>query len=548
VFESPIPENEETLKCVVFELQPPKEFSIWRDITSTVLSICSSGVGVKSTMSSKIWRIGSYYGKSNHFIIPYPAQRITLAGWKKSYESAHSAPVSVDDVIKPHSISTYQPVDEYTWAANPFRSTSPRHIRTMCSMKVDPRGPYASLQYAVSDTTHTSNQMIASQNKCSFDITLHDYEAFGHLRAGHKLQWRNMLRELRRQVLSISNHDVHILFLQAIWQAGPRAQNHTWYREAHRDLTEPDFLKDVHSEISEILKGIKPSWNRAYACGVLVTIAARIISITDAAEIRGQFSQFLRDARKVAHTWLKEIMAQCDKSPSPDIRKDESAKEMAEWQRHILLVAMVCRSTFNVDDSFTDTLLSSSEDVATFVECGHAIHTSKPPSLDALPFAMRAMYHRDQLFAVRLLPRLVDRIKHCGKGLDDGIYTIWKGHTKGQKWTILPVPHERWCAARTKGGDGRVSVEVHFNLLGEHIFSNPNVLLTCIQDGSLYVNDKTFGKLPDVYTEHPTYRRVFGDSVSFVIVQTRVRILMSFSVCASNGHIDYAWHALCDKV
>ncbi len=423
-------------------------------------------------MNGKPWRVASYDGYRLHFATPYPAQRITLAGWKKHYDYDYRPPVSHDDVIKPHSISEYQPVDGYRWATNPFRSNgacSLQHIRDMCTMQVDPQGPYASLQYAVSDTTHTSNQIIASQHECSIDITLHDYEAFGHLRAGHKLQWRNILRELRRQVMSISNHDVHVLFLQAIWQAGPRAQNQTWHREAHRDLTEKAFLEDVCSEISKLLKEIEHSWNRAYACGVLSIIAARIITVADDAEIRERFIQFLRDARKIASTWLKQIMTQRDEAPPPDITKDESAKEMVKWQRHILLAAMVCRSTFNVDDSFIDELLWSCEDVATFVECGNAIHTSKPPGLGTLPFAMRAMYHRDQLLALRLLPKLMDRIENCGEGLDNGIYTICNVHTKGQKWTFLPVPHERWCAIRTKGGDGRMSVEVHFNLLGERI-------------------------------------------------------------------------------
>ena len=61
-------------------------------------------------------------------------------------------------------------------------------------------------------------------------------------------------------------------------------------------------MKDVHSKISRILKEIRHSWNRAYACGVLSAIAARIISVTEDAEIREQFIQFLRDAREVVHT------------------------------------------------------------------------------------------------------------------------------------------------------------------------------------------------------------------------------------------------------
>jgi len=422
-------------------------------------------------MNGNPWRVRFYDGYSHRFTNPDYAHRITLAAWKKRYNNVYSPPVSYNDVIRPHSMSGYRPIDGDTWATNPFTSNgacSPQHIRSICTMQVDPQGPYASLQYAVSDTTHTPNQVIASQNECSVDITLHDYESFGHLRAGHKLQWRNMLRELRRQVLSISNQDVHTLFLQAIWQAGPRAQDHAWRREAHQDLKERAFLEDVSSEISHILEGIKQSWNRAYACGVLCTIAARIVSIADDPEIRERFIRFLRDARNIARSWLKDIMEQSDNSPPSDDSKDDSAKEM-KWQRHILLAAMVCRSTFDVDDSSIDKLLCSREDVATFVECGNAIYTSKPPRLNSLPFALRAMYHRDQLLALRLLPKLMICIDRCGDGLDDAISAIWDKYTRGQKWTELPVPHERWYGTQINGGNGEESVEVHFNLLGERL-------------------------------------------------------------------------------
>jgi len=39
----------------------------------------------------------------------------------------------------------------------------------------------------------------------------------------------------------------------------------------------------------------------------------------------------------------------------------------------------------------------------------------------------------------------------------------------------------------------------------------PNVTLAA--DGALYVDHKMFGKLPDTYTQHLTYRRLFGESV-----------------------------------
>jgi len=34
-----------------------------------------------------------------------------------------------------------------------------------------------------------------------------------------------------------------------------------------------------------------------------------------------------------------------------------------------------------------------------------------------------------------------------------------------------------------------------------------------VVDGALYVDHMMFGKLPDAYTQHPTYLRLFGGSV-----------------------------------
>src|SRR5258706_4763804 len=37
--------------------------------------------------------------------------------------------------------------------------------------------------------------------------------------------------------------------------------------------------------------------------------------------------------------------------------------------------------------------------------------------------------------------------------------------------------------------------------------------VTLVVDGALYVDHTMFGKLPDAYTEHTTYLRLFGGSV-----------------------------------
>jgi len=37
--------------------------------------------------------------------------------------------------------------------------------------------------------------------------------------------------------------------------------------------------------------------------------------------------------------------------------------------------------------------------------------------------------------------------------------------------------------------------------------------VTPAADGTLYMDNKMFGKLPGEYTQHLTYRRLFGESV-----------------------------------
>jgi len=89
-------------------------------------------------------------------------------------------------------------------------------VREKCTLKLPP-GPYRGLQYAVNNTIHTSNEVIASQAKCPEALTMHEYYAFGALRSGHRLQWRNIARELTTRILNVNCYETHALFTQAAW-------------------------------------------------------------------------------------------------------------------------------------------------------------------------------------------------------------------------------------------------------------------------------------------------------------------------------------------
>ena len=466
-----------TLKCVVFELRVSKQFAVWRDATSVVLYACSGEI--KEKADGKPCLISSYPNYKRRFSDSYAGHKLELAAYRTKNDSILKAPVSLKDGIKPHSMSNYRIINQKSWAINPFLSdpkASFRYLRDICTLKVKPNGPYKSLQFSVSATTHTSNEIIASQDSCSTTITLHDYEAFGHLRSGHRLQWRNMLKELRRDVLSISHEDVHILFLQAMWQVEEKSKANAWRREAHADAAEHAFGLEGLEEMTKFLENIAENWAWSYACGVLIAMATRIMSLTDEPEVQVAALKFLKRPRTVTHRWIKEIrdVKKRDDQCNPNADGTGSAEEAVAKQRQALLVALVCASTFNVDDPLIDDVLDPAHDIAILVECRNVIHMNKPPMLTSLPFALRMLFYRDELLALRLLPKLARFISASPDvqgGLDNGVKALWDGYIPFGQWEVHNCPYERWYYTRTAEENGLQSVDVHFNLLGMYIAS-----------------------------------------------------------------------------
>jgi len=126
-----------------------------------------------------------------------------------------------------------------------------------CTLKLPP-GNYKSLQYVLDGTQHTSNSIIANQDECPGSITLHELYSFSTLRAGHRLQWRNISRELVSRVLNFNHIETHLLVMQAAYEAGPSGLAFT--RDSHVDLVEEDFGLSLLSAIEDGLGSVESNW------------------------------------------------------------------------------------------------------------------------------------------------------------------------------------------------------------------------------------------------------------------------------------------------
>jgi hypothetical protein len=109
-FERPLPAKKVTLRCVVFELRVSKQFAVWRDATSVVLSACSGGI--KEKTDGKPWLISTYPNYKSRFSGSYAGRKLELAAYRTKYDSTCRAPVSQEDGIKPHSMSNYRIINK----------------------------------------------------------------------------------------------------------------------------------------------------------------------------------------------------------------------------------------------------------------------------------------------------------------------------------------------------------------------------------------------------------------------------------------------------
>lgn len=202
--------------------------------------------------------------------------------------------------------------------------------------------PYRGLQYTVESTTHAPNKIMATQSKCSNELQLHEYLAFGLLRAGHRIQWLNIIRELRALTLTFSKREVNMLIMQAAWQAGP-AEPSEPCRESHLDLQELEFGNNFLYELENMLRSIEANWQEGIAAQTLIKLAARLLSVSKYEIIALRAVEFLREARRVCLDWTRQLA---------DKLRNCGEEDTKDFQLRVLLMAAICRTTYDVDEVY----------------------------------------------------------------------------------------------------------------------------------------------------------------------------------------------------
>ncbi|KAG2337794.1 hypothetical protein BDR05DRAFT_740578 [Suillus weaverae] len=490
VHEWPLPAHEKEAIVVVFELVCPTAFDMWRCMTLHVLI----DVGTpKKILPTRPFMTLPKYGALKRYRQCHPRQRLTLASDAKPFGSSHYGRTHIPTVggsVCVNNGLVFRPFETATntWAAKVVSLQC--DFSELCTF-VLPRGPYHGLQRYFAETSHASNEVIANQTDCHKDMSIHEFIAFGSLRSGPKLQWMNILRELRARTLNFRREEVHLLLAQAISQVGPLSSDEglLW----HEELKSMPFLRAFLGELESLVASVEENWLEGVTISTIIMLVCRVLSSTQAESIKNRGQSLLRRIRVATFTLLAQLSTQVETSNDSDVTFSR------ELQGRIRDMAITCRSTFDVDEDAS--LLLTSNDVKVYAYCAVMIHDNTPSQLGELTQHSKLLLERDKRCCHALEATVRQYVELHREGLDCAVAEIWGSYRPGTRWSALPTPKSRWLVSHTARSCTQLSQVVHFNLV----------------TGCLLVDGKQLRRLPSVIEQHPTYRSTFGARVFDVV-------------------------------
>ncbi|KAL0572352.1 hypothetical protein V5O48_009608, partial [Marasmius crinis-equi] len=485
VLEWPLPSVEWEAKAVVFELDSPLAFRVWRATTYHFLRNVCFPVALREETSIPDVRVRLHtYSELAPFFTASSAstQKIILASSAKSWLQTHykgvSIPSTEEKVCLRNALQLrlFDAVDD-VWISRPFSGCT---IAQECAYALPP-GPYANLQYSVDSTEHTSNQVLANQFECSRELSLHEYIAFGSLRAGENLQWLNILRELRARILTFSQDAVEILIMQAALQMGPLSDGR-W--QWHEELYNPDFQTALLKELRDLQYSIRSNWSEVTSMRIVIFLAHRILSWSSTAAVTQMVLALLKDAQHIAYNWMRDV--------AEKLQKTEDKSSSFELQLRLCELAAVCRATADFSGQHTSpTTFPSTLSSEMFLHAGLVLRDNLPPNLESEGIASKAhIFAQDRRLSHYYEPILARIIMNPGSLVfDNAILQYWPSYTPRARWVQKTAPNDRWVHSH-KGS-------LAFNML----------------ENRLLVDGKPLSRLPLEIMSHPTYTRIFGQSI-----------------------------------
>ncbi|KAK4626619.1 hypothetical protein CLAFUW4_05025 [Fulvia fulva] len=487
VYEDPLPlsaSRATEAKVIVFELDVPEAFACWRDTRNFILRKVMKGRQSET-------RPRAFYGLSSdsHLSSDFRSsgtRRIGLLSQDKPHVATHrnGEPVSTarsDTVCRPTGLA-YKYYDSNSGCfvdAFEFKNEIPEDCTYQLPAPSKMLQKYMDRPAALPDGPGP-NVVIANLHECPAHMALDEYRELCTVPLGHQIQWHNILVQLRTPGVDFKKLETTLFILQCIYQVGP--PDSSTLRSGHAPVVYEDLARLLLVNLHCAVERVKANWESANALASLVAIAARVLSLTSDNSVKSSSFAFLAQARDIAFQWMISLREKAHRAADHSQRGAFLAKSVE--------VALICVSTFDVDDEHLPAVLASREAGLVMVQCSIVVRDGAR-GLNTMSAGLSVL---QQHKFKRLLHRARQTMSVNHAGLDDGIKQSWSAYQAGTGWAVVGPAASNWLATTTKLVSTSDAMSVHYNIL----------------TGELLVRGHPLNRPPQIYEDTQLYSTLFG--------------------------------------
>ena len=388
IHEWPLPDNENEAKAVIFELKVPGIISIWRNITMLlVVDILGDPqeVAANHHKPERLWMAHEFDELQRHAKKTGVKERLQLQSSAKPFTAAHYRSKKIQEACAETVCVNHASQYQYYDSTHSLKASHLLQITMLpahCSYAACTNFGFREW---IRGTSHTSNDVIAAQSRCPLDtMSLGEFRSFGHLRAGVRSQWQNILVQLMIPSLDINKVETCLLFLQASSEVGPGSKSSakdfgisdpltaTQYRDAHQVLQDNRFICALMQGLTTALDKIEGNWESAVALFTLNSLCLRILKEGMASNILHNCVTYTSRIRKISTRWIDTLLEKLARSSESSQRQDLSLR--------VFTLALICHNTFDVGNSHFALVLNEPSAASQLLTSNIIIKQHMPPA------------------------------------------------------------------------------------------------------------------------------------------------------------------------
>ena len=414
VYQWPLPEDTDAMKCTIFEISVPQAISSWRDTTMFL------NINVLLSSYDQVKRPARSYAPDRclqKYIVNL-GNRLSLVSEGKPFTLSHYRSKKVS-IATESSICVNNGLAYRYYDSNQklfvCETTMTNRVPKMCTYQL-PSSTSCLQEFIFRQPGHTSgsspNMVISTQSVCPDHMKLEEYRALATLPTGYRIQWANILVQLFAPSIDFKRIETSLMILQATRQVGPSSEGQA-VRPSHVEPCDEIFAKSFLQGLQEGLLRTKENWESSNALGTLISLACRILTLSPLTEVQVEYLRFLSACRTTAFKWTRHLRDRAHQAQILEHRTELLSKAFE--------TAHLCSSTFDVDQLHLEQLLKLPQETALLLGSSIDIQDTSPAAVFSSDNQQRVSMHRWRRLLYRAFPALLEETVKTGAGLNRAI-------------------------------------------------------------------------------------------------------------------------------